>query len=64
MGGLARDAEAIEQAGEVGVVAVVHDDEAGIDVMAAVGGVYPDRVGMPAGVGASLIDNDLVLWLE
>ena len=45
---LARDAEPVEQPREVRVVAVVHHDEAGVDVMGLVLGVYPDRVRVPA----------------
>ena len=58
---LRRDAELGEQPREVGVVAVVHHDEAGVDVMGLVRGVDADRVRVPARVGAGLVDDDLVL---
>ncbi len=61
---LARDAEAVEQARERRVVAVVHHDEAGVDVMRLVRGIDADRVRVPAGVGVRLVDDDLVLAVQ
>ena len=46
------------------VVAVVHHDEAGVDVMGRVAGVDANRVRVPAGVGAGLVDDDLVLAVQ
>ncbi len=62
--GLGGHAEAFEQAREVGVVAVVHHDEARVHVVGVVLGVHPHRVRVPAGVGVGLIHDDLVLALE
>ena len=47
-----------------GIVAVVEDDEAGVDVQRLVGGVDADRVGVPAGVVAGLEHGDLVVAVQ
>ena len=64
VGRLARDAELVEQRLEARVVAVVEDDEAGVDVPCGVVGVDADRVRVPADVIAGLVDDDLVLGVQ
>ena len=59
--GLRGDAEAAQQPLEVRVVAVVEDDEAGVDVVGLVRRVDPDGVGVAAGVAGGLEHGDLVL---
>ena len=74
-GGLIGDAEAhlavlpghpetLEQPGERRIVAVVEDDEAGVDVLDAVGQFYPHRVGVPPRTGRGLEDGDLVARMQ
>ncbi len=60
VGGLTRDAELAEHALEVRVVAVVEDDEAGVDVDGPARLVDGDRVRVAAGVVAGLEDRDPV----
>ena len=57
-------AELVEQRLEARVVAVVEDDEAGVDVPGRVVGVDADRVRVPADVVARLVDDDLVLGVQ
>ena len=64
VGRLARDRELVEQRLEARVVAVVEDDEAGVDVPGRIVGVDPDRVRVPADVVARLVDDDLVLGVQ
>ena len=61
VGGLARDPELLQQRFEVGVVAVVEDDEAGVDPVGPVLGLDRHRVGVAADPLARLVDDDLVL---
>ena len=62
--GCAGDAELAEQPLEVRVVAVVEDDEAGVDVYAAASALDADRVRVAAGVGVRLEHGDVVRRLE
>ena len=62
--GLAVDPEAVEQPLEARVVAVVEDDEAGVDPVRLVRRVDPHRVRVPARVGVGLEDGHLVLGRE
>ena len=62
--GCAGDAEPIQQPLEARVVAVVEDDEAGVDPVRLVRRVDPHRVGVAARVGLGLEDLDLVLGRE
>ncbi len=62
--GLAGDPELLQQRFEVGVVAVVEDDEAGVDPVAALAAFDLDRVRVAAEPLACLIDGDLVLAVE
>jgi hypothetical protein len=64
VGRLRGHARAREQAGEVGVVAVVHHDETRIHVVGGVLGVHADRVGVAAHVVVRLIHHQLVLAVE
>ena len=64
VGGLAGDTELVEQPFEVGVVAVVEDDEAGVDPVAAALALDLDRVRVAAGAGTGLIDDQLVLGVQ
>ncbi len=64
LGRLGGDAELVEQAFEAGVVAVVEDDEAGVDPVLAIAVVDPDRVGVAAEPVAGLVDDDLVLAVQ
>src|SRR4029077_8838779 len=57
---LSCDAETVEQAFEARVVAVVEDDEAGVDPVRRVRRVDPDRVRMAARARRRLEDDDLV----
>jgi hypothetical protein len=61
---LPRDPQVGQEALEARVVAVVEDDEAGIDVDAAAGRVDRDRVGVPAGHRAGLEDRDVVAAMQ
>ena len=54
------DSQAVEQPLEVGVVAVIEDDEPSVDLMGLVGGVDADRVRVPARVGICLEHSDVV----
>jgi hypothetical protein len=56
---LGRNAEMLEQGDEIGIVALVVDDEADIDGMAAVRPVH--RTGMAAEPALTLVDHDIVL---
>jgi hypothetical protein len=60
------DAEFTEQRFEVRVVAVVEDDEAGVDRNLSGGARlgYPDRVGVAADPRRRLVDGDLVLAVQ
>ena len=58
------DAERTQQTLEVGIVAIVEDDEAGVHVMRRVLGVDADGVRVPAGERAGLEHGDLVLAVE
>ena len=62
--GLATDAEAIQQPLEARVVAVVEDDEAGVDPVRLVRRVHPHRVRMAARIGVRLEHRDLVIRCE
>ena len=62
--GLAADAEAVEQALEARIVAVVEDDEAGVDPVRLVRRVDAHRVGVAAGMGLRLEDRDLMIGRE
>ena len=62
--GLAGDPELLQQRFEVGVVAVVEDDEAGVDRVRPVLGLDPDRVRVPAEPPRRLVDDDLVLAVQ
>ena len=62
--GLRRDAEAVEQPLEARVVAVVEDDEAGVDPVRLVRRVDPHRVRVAARVVAGLEHDDVVLGRE
>ncbi len=61
---LGGDAEIREEALEVRVVAVVEDDEAGVDVEAACPVLQGDRVGVPSCVVAGLEEVDVVPGAE
>ena len=61
---LPRDTQVRQQALEVGVVAVVEDDEPGVDMVRLIGGVDPDRVRVSARVSAGFEHRDLVLAVQ
>ena len=63
-GGLGRDPELGQQALEVRVVAVVEDDEAGVDPALAAGVRDGDRVRVAAQACVRLVDRDLVAARE
>ncbi len=58
---LGRDAQLGHQRLEAGVVAVVVDDEAGVDPVRLVGELDAHRVNVAAEVGAGLVEHDLVV---
>ena len=60
LGRLRRHPELIQQALEVRVVAVVEDDEPGVDVPGAPRGLDRHRVGVPAGAGVGLEHDHVV----
>ena len=64
VGGLLADAEAAQQAAEVGVVGLVEDDEAGVHLVAAALDVDRDGVDVAAGVVTGLEDGDVVVAVE
>ena len=57
-------ADAVEEALEARVVAVVEDDEAGVDPVGRVGGVDPDGVDVAAGPRGGLEHADLVTLVQ
>jgi hypothetical protein len=63
-GGLGGDAELAEQRFEVRVVAVVEDDEAGVDRLLARRVLDRDRVGVAADPRRRLVDGDVVVAVQ
>ena len=51
----------VEQGDEVGIVALVEDDEADVDRLAAAEARRVDRAGMAAEPALALVDHDIVL---
>ena len=64
VGRLGRHAEMVEQGDQVGIVALVEDDEADIDRLAAAQPRRIDRAGMAAEPALALVDHDIVLAAE
>ena len=59
--GLARHPQLVQQRFEARVVAIVEDDEAGVDPVGPVLGLDRDRLGVATDPVARLVDDDVVL---